>query len=254
MNSALRRLILRLALALLVTTSAWAGSQHRGQVTFNESPVPGATVTATQGATKVVAVTDAQGAYSFPDLTDGKWMVKVEMLGFNVLTQEVDVAPNVTETKWLMKLLSLEQIRAEIRPEVRTAAAAAKSEEKTAQNASTPMPKPVAPPVPALETRSPEQDDQGERAADGLLINGSANNGAASPFSQAAGFGNNRFGGRNRYNGSFGFILDNSALDARPYSLAGQSTPKAAYNRMTGVFTLGGPLRIPRLLKNGPNF
>src|SRR3954471_11424227 len=150
MNSALRRLILGLALASLVTTSAWAGSQHRGQVTFNESPVPGATVTATQGATKVVTVTDAQGAYSFPDLTDGKWMVKVEMLGFTVLTQEVDVLPNVTETKWQMKLLSLEQIRAEIRPEVRTAAAA----EKTAQNASTPVPKPVAPPVPALETRS----------------------------------------------------------------------------------------------------
>src|SRR5437660_2423244 len=49
-------------------------------------------------------------------------------------------------------------------------------------------------------------------------------------------------------------ILDNSALDARPFSLTGQNTLKPAYNRITGTVTLGGPLRIPRLLNNGPIF
>jgi trimeric autotransporter adhesin len=48
--------------------------------------------------------------------------------------------------------------------------------------------------------------------------------------------------------------LGNSALDARPYSLSGQSAPKAQYNRVTFLGTLGGPLHIPHLLPHGPNF
>ena len=67
-------------------------------------------------------------------------------------------------------------------------------------------------------------------------------------------FGNNRFGGQGLYNGGIGIVLDNSALDAKPYSLTGQDTPKPSYNRMTGVLALGGPLRIPHLIKNGPTF
>ena len=41
--------------------------------------------------------------------------------------------------------------------------------------------------------------------------------------------------------------LDNAALDARPFSLTGLNTPKPAYNDLTGVATLGGPLRIPHI-------
>ncbi len=48
--------------------------------------------------------------------------------------------------------------------------------------------------------------------------------------------------------------LGNSALDARPYSLSGQSVPKSQYNRFTFLATLGGPLHIPHLLPHGPNF
>jgi hypothetical protein len=49
-------------------------------------------------------------------------------------------------------------------------------------------------------------------------------------------------------------IMDNSSLDARPFSLTGQDTPRQFYNRFTGLATLGGPLRIPALLRNGPQF
>jgi len=61
-------------------------------------------------------------------------------------------------------------------------------------------------------------------------------------------FGNARRNRRSQYNGNIALILDNSALDARPFSLTGQDTPKAAYNhfRTTGAF--GGPLKIPKLL------
>ena len=74
--------------------------------------------------------------------------------------------------------------------------------------------------------------------ADGFLINGSVNNGAASPFAQSAAFGNYRRGGRPLYNGSLGVELNNSALDAQSYSLTGQNVPKPAYNHFIGMFAL----------------
>jgi len=43
-------------------------------------------------------------------------------------------------------------------------------------------------------------------------------------------------------------ILDNSALDARPFSLTGQDSPKAAYNHFRSTGAFGGPLKIPKLL------
>ena len=61
-------------------------------------------------------------------------------------------------------------------------------------------------------------------------------------------FGNGRRNARMRYNGNVAFVLDNSAWDARNFSLTGQDTPKPAASnaRMTAMF--GGPLKIPHLL------
>ena len=64
-------------------------TEHHGQVMFGGVPVPGATVTATQGQKKFVAVTDQQGAYSFPELAEGAFTVEVQMLGFSTVKQEV---------------------------------------------------------------------------------------------------------------------------------------------------------------------
>ena len=92
--------------------------------------------------------------------------------------------------------------------------------------------------------------------SDGFLVNGSVNNGAASPFAQASAFGNNRRLGRSLYNGNVGFVFGNSALDARSFSLTGQDTAKPAYNHLQGVFSYGGPLKLPKqpLKQNAPNF
>src|SRR5207253_1679951 len=92
---------------------------------------------------------------------------------------------------------------------------------------SAPAAKDTPPQSGAFANLSPE--DLNQRAADGLLINGTVNNGAASPFAQLAAFGNNRRGGRPLYTGSAGIIIDNSSLDARAYSLTGQNTPKPSY-------------------------
>ena len=59
--------------------------------------MPGATVTATMGDKKLVAVTDPQGIYTFPDLPDGVWNLQVEMLCFTTLKMEVAAAPNCAE-------------------------------------------------------------------------------------------------------------------------------------------------------------
>ena len=83
-------------------------------------------------------------------------------------------------------------------------------------------------------------------AADGLLINGSVNNGGASPFAQSGAFGNNRRGPQSLYNWGLGGQFGNSALDARPYSFAGRPTPKPAYSDIQIMGTFGGPRQDSR--------
>ena len=87
-------LLLPLLFLLLVFPRLAAAGEFHGQVTFTGLPVPGATVTATQGAKHLVTSTDQQGAYSFPDLAEGKWEIQVEMTGFAPLEQEVVIGPN----------------------------------------------------------------------------------------------------------------------------------------------------------------
>ncbi len=248
------------------------GSEYHGVVTFGGLPLPGATITATQGSKQFITSSDLQGLFSFPALEAGKCTLQIQMTGFATLKQEVTIGPNSLPGKWELKLLSIDQLKSQ-----------AKVTTMAAQNQPSPAAPPTPPPSGAQEasagpvppaakkgaktTKSREaaasgpapsatntaastptaDQDTDERAANGFLINGSAVNGASSPFAQSFAFGNNR-GGKGLYNGGIGVILDNSALDARPYSLTGQNTPKPSYNRITGIATLGGPLRISRLL------
>ncbi|MCX6628371.1 MAG: TonB-dependent receptor [Candidatus Solibacter sp.] len=74
--------------------------------------------------------------------------------------------------------------------------------------------------------------------------------GRGGPMGRAgvASFGNGRRDQRMRINANASFSLDNSALDARSYSINGQETAKPAYAKGRGSFMLGGPLKIPKLL------
>jgi hypothetical protein len=223
-------------------------SEYHGRVAFGGLPVPGATITATRGDKKIVAVSDQQGSYSFADLADGAWKIQVEMQCFSPIEQTVTIAPNAPAGAWELKLLSLDQILAKAK-EVKV------------------EPRPVlsarSDPAPG-KSEAPKPDDSNAAAktapeepapspSDGLLINGSVNNAATSQFSLAPAFGNSRSGKKGLYTGGIGMTLGNSALDARPYSLSGQSVPKPQYNQFTFLATLGGPLRIPHLLPHGPN-
>lgn len=55
----------------------------------------------------------------------------------------------------------------------------------------------------------------------------------------------------NQPHGFLYFQDDNSALDARPYSLTGIATEKATYNQAKFGANLGGPLNIPKIFNGG---
>jgi hypothetical protein len=227
-------------------TEQAAASEYHGQVFYGGFPVPGATVTAAHGEQKVAAITDQGGVYSFPDLADGAWKIEIEMQCFSTIHAEVAIAPHGPAGKWELTLLPLDQLRKlaaqiQLQPSVQltpNAPAAGKKPEVT-----TPLAEIPGPP-----------DDASPQSSDGFLVNGSANNAATSQYALSQAFGNKRANSKRIYNGGFSAIFDNSALDARPYALSGLETAKAFYDRFTGGVTVGGPVRIPRLLPRGPKF
>jgi hypothetical protein len=77
---------------------------------------------------------------------------------------------------------------------------------------------------------------------------GGANAQRRGPFNgQFAAFGNRRRT-QPKYSGSAYLDLTNSALNAAPYSLNGQAAPKPSSGSGRFGFTVGGPLRIPKLI------
>lgn len=230
-------------LILLAASSAAVASEYQGVVSFGGLPVPGATVTVTQGSKKLVTVTDMQGFYSFPVLADGSATIQIRMTGFSPIEQAVAIAPHSGVAKWDLKLLSLDLIRSTLKPVVSADinVAQVRSEPKKTGNA--PQQNDQAP---------PPSDETAKRAVDGLLINGSVNNAATSRFSLGPRFGNTT-SGMALYNFNLLLRLNNSALDAKSYSLTGIDTPKPETSQITGGFEMEGPLQIPHLLHHGPN-
>jgi len=256
--------LLAIALAAILTRPLIA-SAHAGIVTFGGLPVPGATVTATQGDKRFTSVSDTDGAFRFADLGDGMWTIRVEMLGFAPIVREVAVGPGGEASSWELQLLPFDQIASAAATAPKTPAPT----EAAAQRGTTRAPNPPASttaPVPqrgfqragvtaspgasapssAAPTANEEANgDRGLAAADGFVVNGSVNNGAASPFAQLAAFGNNRRGARSLYNGGVGVMFGTSAFDTRPFSFTGDQTPKPSYDDVQIVGNIAGPVHFP---------
>ena len=157
-----------------------------------------------------------QGLYDFPDLADGPWKIEIEMQCFSTIQAEVTVGANMAAGKWELTLLPLDQLMARTKltqappslpVAVNTPGAAKKREATGAAAAVAEMPKPT--------------EEQSQQASDGFLVNGSVNNAAMSQYSLDQAFGNRRPNSKSLYTGGFAAVLNNSALDARPYSLSG---------------------------------
>jgi hypothetical protein len=218
----------------------FAAGEQRGQVTFNGLPVPGATIVATQNGTKIVVASDAEGRYRLTGLSDGPYVLRVEMLGFAPLTRDLD-AGDADAPQLELAILPFDEIK---RIAIIAPAPIAFTSAADAATAD----KPIAPDPPG------EVDAElARQAAEGFLVNGSMNNAAASPFAQSRAFGNNRPGQRSLYTGGFGFTLGHAALDARPFSFSGESAPRPDYTDTQFAASVGGPFRIPGV-RNRPVF
>jgi hypothetical protein len=263
-------------IALMAFSPVLSATEHYGQVSFTGLAVPGATVTATQGDKQIVTTTDASGLYRFADLAEGSWTIKIEMRGFSPLSREVNVVAGAQAAVWELALLSFEEITKGLPPPVsqaaNTAAAPAANATVRAEGGrgtvnvapagqgfqragvtAQARPPAAAAGAPAARPAAEEPPVDPNAANDGLLVNGSVNNGAASPFAQFAAFGNNRRRPGALYNAQMGVTASSSAWDARPPSFTGQQTSVPNYNNVHLIGMFQGPLRIPRLLRNGPN-
>ncbi len=253
-------LLPRIVLAWLTVTVLCA-TEHHGAVRFAGLPVPGATVTASQGNTKLVAITDQQGVYQFPDLANGIWTLQVEMLCFAPIKRDIDILPDAPSPVWDLKLLPLDDIRAVAslapsipaappvaargskqgrRPETTAAAQSDFQRAELNQRNSA---------APGAEISQAIADFGDESAPDAFIISGSASSGI-----ERRAIGNARRGRGRLYNGGLNFTIDNSALNARSFSLTGQDTPQPGYNRMRFGIYLSGPLVIPHVLRGNGQF
>ena len=206
--------------ALLLTAAELpprAASDLSGRVLFSGLAVPGATVTARHGDRVVSTVSDDEGAFRLPNLDEGTWTVRVEMRGFTPASRDVVVPVTEPALTWTLTMRSYEEIVG-----------------------STP------PPVPAAAAIAEPPPD----AAD--VINGSVNNGAATVFAQPRAFGNNRPRQGARYTGGISAVIGSSTWNARPFSFGGSVVPEPSYGDVQLAFTIGGPLKFPGLVKNGP--
>jgi trimeric autotransporter adhesin len=237
-----RVLYLLSVLVLLACPGLARAADFRGQVSFGGLPLPGATVTVTQGSKKLSTTSDQGGIYSLTGLDEGPAKVEIQMQCFSTVEADVTIGAQTPPGKYELTLLPLDQIT------------------KLTKLPPAPLPslikKPAAPAASGQPAAPevPKPAEEASQSSDGLLVNGSVNNAATSRYSLDQAFGNRRTNSRSLYNGGLAAIYDNSATDARPFSLTGLSAPKPAYNRITGIANLGGPLNIPHLMPRGPTF
>ena len=233
---------------LMLAGHTLLAAEYHGRVRYGGVPVPGATVTLMQGSTELTTVTDSQGLYEFPKVAEGSWTVSIELRGFAPMRGTVTIGPTNDQSEWTLQMLELKDLLSMAQTEPATTSPlktrVTNQPKGTAESDKPEEPTPQPPP--------PSED--AERAADGLLINGSESNASTSQYSMSPAIGNHRPGTKALYNGSFGAFAENSIFDAKPYSLTGLVLPKDSYNRITMVATFGGPIRIPPIFYHGPNF
>lgn len=199
-----------------------------GRVVFAGLPVPGATVTATQSTAperRVSTLSDDSGAFRLTGLDDGAWVIRVEMRGFVTVIRTITLPPDEKSLDVTLVMQSLDQIAAS----------------------------PPQPMAPAIAEGTPAATASADPAAEPSgIISGSVVNGAASAFAQPRAIGNNRPRQSVLYTGSLTAMLGNSAWNARPYSFAGSSAALPSYSDVTVGLMIGGPLKIPWLVRYGP--
>ncbi len=300
---------LNVVLALFLCGGASALAQS-GVVRSANQPIPGATVTVTQGNRTLSTVTDAEGHYVFPSLRSGTWAVTVEMFGFSTLKKDVDYASANgpvdfdLQLKPSMALQRFSQYAGRRAPTSGTGPADSgpqidqilQSETSTQQQGfpangagsegsnETFLVSGSLSPGMAQGSQADSGPDTrfagratGEFGGPGELQaapnapgfegqGGGGGFGGRGGFGARGGFGGGRggrspgragatqFGNHRRRNqqihGMLSFTLQNSVLNAKPFSLNGLDVPQAAYAQSRFSLIVGGPLLIPKIVKD----
>lgn len=281
-----------------------------GTVKNGKTLLPGATVTASNTLTgkKYATVTSTNGGFAFTNLPRGRYVVRVEFMGFAAQTQEVVLKPETPAGKVEAELVLAS------RQQEQQAEAATQSARRGFQSLAVNgnlsglsgdnsagglgglggnSPDASAMPMNGLgadsatesvsisgaqgrtqdfgsgseqelEDRIQEFRDRAQREGGGNLQSpgqaGAGTGGGPGGPGGIGGFGGGpvaigRIGGRgfniNQPHGFLYFQDDNSAFDARPYSLTGIASDKATYNQAKFGANVGGPLNIPKIFNGG---
>src|SRR5580700_6921907 len=288
----MRKLLLLLLLSVFATlTFAQTAGQITGEVRDSSGAlVPDAAVTATNAATQVSrsTVTNKEGAYSFPDLSPGIYSVRVAAKGFGVVgqnTQTIEVAANAaelsTENATVGTVIEEQRITdlplngrnfwqlVALSPNVTygfTPAAQAAGREAGTRGALTMA---ISGARSTWENYTLDGMSNVDMDFNSYILQPSVD--ALMEFKVQSGVYPAEFGweagqlnvstrpGTNTYHLSAWEFLRNDLFDARPYdfssatrSATNPSPTKQPYRQNQYGFTLGGPIRIPKLF-NGKN-
>lgn len=300
-------------------TTAQNGVAYKGTVKFGGQPLPGATITATEGDHRAVTTTDESGAYDFAGLAPGTYTVEVQMFGFQTAHKQVQVGPGSQPTEWSLELQTArprEPREFAGRPGQQQGGfrSTAQNTENEVDQLAAAAPQDNAPPPSAnaneaflvngslsngLQTgqddfglRGPLLGLQGPGGLPGAGIEGQPGGIPGTPGGPGAGgpggggfgggrgggfgggrggfggpggrgrgrggnggfIGNRRNRGRQGIHGNVSFQWQGADTDAKAFSLSGQPVPQPNFNNYRWSGVLGGPLRIPGLLKGDSTF
>lgn len=206
----------------------------KGRVTASNLPIPGASVTATNGTRQISAATDVSGTYLLEGLEPGAWRLHVEKFGFTAMDRDVSAPAQDAEEVWA---LTLRPRPAAPKPRAARQGGGGSQPEESA--------------APAEE---PSRVLQSSATSDSFLISGSSAQGLqlGNLDIPARGWSNGRTTRRrsNGFRGTVTWTARNAALDARPYSISGESRPKPDYSQNRIFSTFSGPLRMPKFLSD----
>jgi trimeric autotransporter adhesin len=275
--------------------------QITGTVKSGKTVLPGVTVTGSNTLTgkKFSVVTAVDGSFTIKNLPRGRYVVKMEFMGFAPLTQEVVLNPQTpagkVEAELILASRQVEQTEQGASATARNRGFQNLTVEGSGSNASNERTGTGGSSASANDLSSlPMSGTGSDLATESVAVAGTlgrtqdfgngneedlqqrvqefrervqregggfgGGNGGAGGGPGGGGFGGGgpiAFGRMGRgfdVNKPHGFLYlqdDNEGLDARPYSLSGQTAENASYNSIHFGAFAGGPLKIPGIFDGG---
>jgi hypothetical protein len=232
-------------LLLFAWSATLCASDYFGQVTFNGLPVQARRSPQHTVKSKAAATTDQDGIYHLNGLADGTWRPHDRDAWLHDRDARDQRACRKGSAAVRAHVRPLDEITRDVLNAQPTTAPTAFARTRLTQIA--PVDRFAGSSDGAPIDLSVLIGPSGIGAADGLLINGSLNNGASTPFALPRAIGNNRPRPPSVFTYAAAMQLGNSAWDARPFSMTGSPAAKPSYTDAQGVGTMQGQLRVPWL-------